>query len=197
MKILITDKNHKYVAACDSMEVVKKHFNDPDLIVWSRNGMIGETIGSKSKNEEDMVQKKYEITDIQHPDSPFIHRIRALIDIPRYGVKAGDLGGYIHNEWNLSQDGDCWVGGNACVFENAWVYENALACGDCLVGGHARIYGNALIGGNARVRGNACVFENAHVSGNAQAYENARIYGNVQIYGQSYIGDDAHVNENA
>ena len=38
--------------------------------------------------------RKYEITDIQHPDNANLHRIKALVDIPRWGVKAGDLGGY-------------------------------------------------------------------------------------------------------
>ena len=37
---------------------------------------------------------KYEITDIAHPDNSSLHRIKALIDIPRYDIKAGDLGGY-------------------------------------------------------------------------------------------------------
>ena len=55
---------------------------------------------------------KYEITDITHPGNPKLHRIRALVDIPMYGVKAGDLGGYIEKEDNLSQYDNCWVSGN-------------------------------------------------------------------------------------
>jgi len=47
---------------------------------------------------------KYELTNetIIHHDHT-LHRIRALRDIPRYDVKAGDLGGYIESEANLSQ----------------------------------------------------------------------------------------------
>ena len=37
--------------------------------------------------------RKYEITDIQHPVNARLHRIKALIDILRWGVKAGDLCG--------------------------------------------------------------------------------------------------------
>ena len=59
--------------------------------------------------------RKYEITDIQHPVNARLHRIKALIDILRWGVKAGDLGGYIQSENNLSQNGDCWVDGNGRV----------------------------------------------------------------------------------
>lgn len=49
--------------------------------------------------------KKYELTDetkVEHGVT--LHRIRALVDIVRYGVKAGDLGGWIESEANLSQE---------------------------------------------------------------------------------------------
>ena len=45
--------------------------------------------------------KKYEMI----PDESGLYRIRALIDIPAYGVEAGDLGGFIEKEDNLSHDG--------------------------------------------------------------------------------------------
>ena len=57
--------------------------------------------------------KRYELTDIRNGK---LRRIRALRDIPRYNVKAGDLGGWVESEKNLSQEGDCWVGGNARVY---------------------------------------------------------------------------------
>ena len=37
--------------------------------------------------------KKYEITDIAHPDNPNLHRIRAVTDLTE-DVLAGMLGGY-------------------------------------------------------------------------------------------------------
>ena len=62
--------------------------------------------------------KKYELTDIRDCKlwDVSLRRIRALRDIPRYHVKAGDLGGWVGPEKNLSQEGDCWVGGNARVY---------------------------------------------------------------------------------
>ena len=86
--------------------------------------------------------KKYELTDIR---SGNFRRIRALRDIPRYNVQAGDLGGWIESENNLSQDGNCWVRDNAMISGNAWVDGNAW------VGGNARVGGNAWVDGNARV----------------------------------------------
>ncbi len=41
-------------------------------------------------------------------------------------VAAGEVGGYIEKEVNLSQDGNAWVFGNATVFGNAKVFGNAI-----------------------------------------------------------------------
>lgn len=72
---------------------------------------------------------KYEITDTVHQDNPNLKRIRALRDIPRHGIKKGDLGGYIESEHNLSHDGDCWISGSAVVYGNAEVYGKAWVTG--------------------------------------------------------------------
>ena len=113
---------------------------------------------------------KYELTKEKktRADGTVLHRIRALRDIPRFGVKAGELGGFVEEENNLSQDGDAWVSGNAKVSGNAEVYGDAEVCGDAEVSGDARVYGNAWVSGNAEVYGNAEVSGNAKVSGNAE-----------------------------
>ena len=67
------------------------------------------------------MNQKYEITEIAHPQYPGLYRIRALIDV-RYGVKKGDLGGYVQSAENLSQEGTCWIADDAVVCENARVY---------------------------------------------------------------------------
>ena len=48
--------------------------------------------------------KKYEITDIAHPDNPNLHRIRAVTDLTE-DVLAGMLGGYVESYDNLDQEG--------------------------------------------------------------------------------------------
>ena len=60
-----------------------------------------------------------------------LFRIRALISFG--SVDAGDLGGYIYTEDNLSQKGDAWVSGNAKVWGNAKVSGNAEVLGDAKV----------------------------------------------------------------
>jgi len=94
---------------------------------------------------------KYEITGITHPYNSSLHRIKALRDIPRYGIKAGDLGGYVQSESNLSQEGNCWVYGNARVYGDAKVFGDAEVYGNAEVYGDAKVFGNAEVYGNARV----------------------------------------------
>lgn len=46
--------------------------------------------------------KKYKLTgETKEIGGVTLHRIRALIDIPEHDVKAGDLGGWIEEEFNL------------------------------------------------------------------------------------------------
>ena len=74
------------------------------------------------------MMKKYELTNetIEFRRRK-LYRIRALRDFSN--VKAGDLGGYIESEENLSQDGLCWVSEDARVCGNAWVCDNTdYAC---------------------------------------------------------------------
>lgn len=46
-------------------------------------------------------QKKYEIISIAHPQFPWLHRIRALVDVNE-AVPKGTLGGFVEHEQNLS-----------------------------------------------------------------------------------------------
>lgn len=128
---------------------------------------------------------KYEITDVKHLENPNLRRIRALKDFAN--VKAGDLGGWIENEGNLSQDGVCWIFGNAKVYGNAQVYGNAWVYGNACVSGSAQVCGNSQIYGNAWVCGSAWVYENAWVCENAWVYGSAKIYGNAWVYGSAWV----------
>ncbi|WP_412058013.1 hypothetical protein [Bartonella sp. DGB2] len=60
------------------------------------------------------MEKKYELTqETREVNERTLYRIRALRDFGN--VKAGDKGGFVENERNLSHRGDCWVNDNACV----------------------------------------------------------------------------------
>ena len=93
--------------------------------------------------------KKFELTNefVVNIFGIKLFRIRSLVS---FGcVKAGEQGGYVEKEGNLSQIGDAWIFGNAQVYGNAWV------SGDTQVYGDAEVYGNAQVSGNARVYGDA------------------------------------------
>jgi hypothetical protein len=92
------------------------------------------------------MSKKYELIA---SDVDGLYRVKALKSFS--DVKAGDIGGYVAGEHNLSHGGDCWVSNNARVYGNAWVY------GDARVYGDACIYGDAWVYGDARVYGDAWV----------------------------------------
>ena len=132
---------------------------------------------------EYIMKLKYEITDIQHPENPKLFRIRALRDIPRFNVNAGDLGGYIEHEGNLSHDGDCWVGGSAQVYGNATLHVNVK------VFDNARVYDNAYMRGDAQVFGNAHVYGGAHVFGGAKVFGNARVFDSARVLGEVEINE--------
>ena len=91
-----------------------------------------------------MGTKKYRLTGNHiNIGNRILYQIEALKDFGN--VKAGDLGGYIESEENLSQYDNAWVYGDAQVFDNARVYGNALVYNDAYVFGNAQVYGDAQI----------------------------------------------------
>ena len=53
-----------------------------------------------------------------------LYQIKALTSFGK--IKAGEVGGYIEKESNLSQEGHCWVGKNAKILGNVFVTNNAV-----------------------------------------------------------------------
>ena len=146
--------------------------------------------------------KKYELTsETKVFLGKTLYRIKALVQFGN--VNAGDLGGWIEKEENLSQSGNAWVYGDASVYGNAWVsgnarvYGNASVYGNARVYGDARVYGNAWVYGDARVSGNAWVYGDARVSGNAEVSGNARVSGDARVYGDARVSGNAWVYGNA
>jgi hypothetical protein len=139
--------------------------------------------------------KKYELLE-KDKENP-LHRIRALRDIPRYGVKAGDIGGFVESEENLDQECDAWVGGNAFIFDDAMVYGKSIVYGNAKVYGNTHIYGYAQVYGYAWVYGYARVYGEARVYGDAMVYDSAEVYGNVDVLGGVRIYEKARISSEA
>ncbi|WP_245410094.1 hypothetical protein [Bartonella tribocorum] len=135
------------------------------------------------------VKKKYEFTGHEirlGQSAKFLHhnigslkRIRALRDFGK--VKAGNLGGYIEHEGNLSHEGDCWVDGSNTTLYGGYIY------GDAKVYGCAEILDHAYVYDQAQIYGNAVVYCQAKVSGNAHVYGRTIICENACVCGDAWI----------
>ena len=119
---------------------------------------------------------KYEITDIAHEKYPFLHRIRALRDIGEK-VKAGDLGGCVESESNLSAEDD-----------TSWIFDDAIAAGNAFVDQDAHLFGKAVACDCAYVSQGAAL--SAEARAEASAYIRASdLCGHARASGHSMILD--------
>lgn len=132
-----------------------------------------------------------------------LYQIMALRDIFSPNgekiVSEGDLGGYIGDPYNLSQEGSCWIFPDAVVLNFATVSENALIMEHSFVSDHAFVKGNAKVAGTAKVEGaaiikdNAIIHNSAFVSGTSTICGNAQILANAKILGSAYVSENAIV----
>lgn len=105
---------------------------------------------------------------------------RPLYRIER--ISSGELGGYIEDEHNLSQEGNCWI------YEDAHVYLDAKVSGNARIFGNAKIHGNVMVYGNSQVCGFANIWGNAKIYGNAFVHRKVWICGNSEITGEISSG---------
>ena len=128
-----------------------------------------------------------------------LRRLLSLLDISSLGIKAGDLGGWIRNESNLSQEGTCAVLGEAWVYDDAQVSEDAKVTGKARVYWDARVFGKAIICGDAQVMDRAQVFgtsmvsEDACIFGESKVHDFSVVIGDVTVDGEAEICGDAHL----
>lgn len=122
-----------------------------------------------------------------------LYRIRALKDFG--DVKAGDLGGWIRSENNLSQYGNCWIYDTSLVIDNALICDNAKICDDSIVRGNSKICNNTIVDNNSAIWHNSCIMNNAKIS-NSVVKQNALIKDNASIR-DSYIFDFSIVSGDA
>lgn len=139
--------------------------------------------------------KKYEITDIAHPVYPELRRIRALRQV-RDDVPAGELGGFVQSEANLSQGND-----------EAWLYDDSISRDEANVCGGAELHDQALAQDLALVSGSAVMYDQAtacdkaivtagfirdeaFVLGNARIRENTITHIAPVVTGQSVVMGD-------
>lgn len=119
------------------------------------------------------IQKKYKITQLSHPQYPWLHRIQALKTINER-VGAGELGGFVQSEQNLSQEGECWI------------YDDAICCGEAVVKQDAELHDGAAAAGFSIITGDACMYDRAWAKGNCWI-QNGEVKDDAVVAGEAVI----------
>lgn len=142
------------------------------------------------------MKKKYKLTDetIEY-NNRTLHRIVALQNFSN--VRAGDKGGFIMKESNLSHKGFCWVYDNSMVLDDAKVKDNAIIEEDSVVldksivsedaiVSHSKIYCYAKVYGYAHVTVDSVITHRAEIYDSAMLY-NSCVANKAKIFGHSVL----------
>ena len=167
--------------------------------------------------------KKFILTNYSKEyDGHTLYRIRALKDFA--GVRAGELGGYVEQEHNLSQYGNCWITTDSAVFNLAYVGDNALVRNSMMYGNakalenskviYTTMYGNSIIKGTA-ISNNSYIYHKSLICGESRvsghlAFDgiikdkvfinspSVKITGNnIELSGDAQLSDQVEIEENA
>ena len=131
-----------------------------------------------------MNNKKYKLSNITMKfEGRRLYRIRALRDFS--DVDAGELGGWVESENNLSQEGDCWIYDNAKCVDNARMYDNST------------IYNNSEMHHNARMYDNSTIYDDGKMYDNARMYDNSTMYKNSIMCSSSRMYDNSRMCNNS
>lgn len=140
------------------------------------------------------MEKKYELTGetITLNNGKVLHRIRALRSFT--GVDAGELGGFVECENNLSHIGNCWIFDDAMAYDDsrvnqaarlfmeAKIYESAKIDCHATLYDHARAFGNSFISGWSSLSYFSKTYGNAYIGGHFSASGDVNICGNAELF---------------
>lgn len=140
--------------------------------------------------------KKFELTtNTQTFLNKTLYQIRAMRSFG--DVRAGDLGGWVEKEKNLSHEGNAWIYGDAMATDDSNVRGDAKLSGNAWISEQAtvtersRVFGNARMMDNSGASGNALIFDNAYLHGNAWATNNVRVFGSAKLLGNTAVYDNS------
>jgi carbonic anhydrase/acetyltransferase-like protein (isoleucine patch superfamily) len=126
-------------------------------------------------------------------DGRRLFRIQALRDFGHSHhlgvILEGMRGGFVESEANLSHDGNAWIAGKACAFDNALVRDDARLIDEAKARDHAHVSGDAIVSGRASLRGNSRVSDNARVSGDALLVGSTRVCDFANVSGNALLSD--------
>lgn len=132
------------------------------------------------------MNEKYMLTDeVMYFKGHTLHRIKALSSFS--DVEAGELGGWVESEKNLSQYGDCWIAMEAKAYENAEVYDDAMLTDEAVACDNATICERSLVCGKTIVSGFTYVCGSAEAHGESILNGETRLYGSVRVIGAKVV----------
>lgn len=170
--------------------VAKEALDYAEQTIGCRRAILVEVLGN---TETVLGELKYEIMESEREFSKGFftprkaHRIKALRDFG--SVKAGDLGGWVETEDNLSHEGLCWLFGAAAALEEGRVKQDAMLFDNAKVFGKGEVYEHAIIRDTSYVAGNGKVGGGAIVKGGSAIEDISLVCGIAQLTGASIIGD--------
>ena len=128
-----------------------------------------------------------ETTKVYHTT---LYRIQAVKDFDTiFGmVHAGDKGGFIQEEKNLAQDGNCWI------FDNAKVCFGGIVKDDACIKDNTSVSNGAIVEKSAKMFNNSSAV-NSKVTDNATLKDRAIVICECVISGNVVIGDRAELDE--
>ena len=141
------------------------------------------------------MDKKFELTNESKTEKfsvdfeRTVYRIKALRDFA--DVKAGQLGGWVEKETNLSQEGNCFI------YDDAVVAENARLSGNAVAKKHSQIFGNSVVMGSSQILDNGVVCDDAVIKDKAIVKETAMVRDNAVVGSKAMVSGRAIVRGNA
>jgi hypothetical protein len=133
------------------------------------------------------MDKKYELIET---DCDGFYRIKALKDfqlITGEIVKKGDIGGLVNGEYNLSQEGNCWIEFEARAFGKSRAMDNAV------LKDFSTIWDFSTVSGNSVMKDYSWAHNNSTISGNAVMKDWSRVYNNSIITENAVLQAHQHI----
>lgn len=132
-------------------------------------------------------------------ESRRFYRIQATRNIPEHKVMEGDFGGYVTNKNSLSQEGSCWIGGEAQVIGEVYITDDAFIGNKALVRSDPRKMTSATY--SIHISDSAKILEEARVQivSNEVAVFGLRsnINGNSVISGKAFVKNIEHISDSS
>lgn len=130
-----------------------------------------------------------------------VFRVKALKNFGN--VNAGDVGGWVCSENNLSQEGDCWIYDdakcldNSRVYDNAKMYDNSIMFGNSVMYDKAKMFDKSIMCNNAEMCGNATMYDSSIMYDNSKMFNNSKMYDETRMYDNAAMFNDSIIYSNS